>query len=114
MESAEKARQITAIAEAKQAADIVMLDMSGVSNIADYFVVMTANNARQLNMLADEIMRSLKRIVGKTHGREGSADSGWMLIDYGDVIIHILTQEQRKYYALDELWEKAKAILRIQ
>jgi len=114
VESAEKARQITAIAEAKQGADIVMLDMSGVSNIADYFVVMTADNSRQLNMLADEIVRSLKRTVGKTHGCEGSADSGWMLIDYGDVIIHILTKEQREYYALDELWEKAKAILRIQ
>lgn len=114
MESAEKARQIIAIAEAKQATDIVMLDMSGISNMADYFVVMTADNARQLDMLADEIVRSLKRTVGKIHSREGSVDSGWILVDYGDVIIHILTQEQRKYYALDELWEKAKAVLRIQ
>ena len=114
MESAEKARQITAIAEDKQATNIVMLDMSGVSNIADYFVVMTADNARQLDTLTDEITRSLKRTAGKIHGREGSADSGWTLIDYGDVIIHILTKEQREYYALDELWEKAKAVLRIQ
>jgi len=114
VESAEKARQITAIAEAKQATDIVMLDMSDVSNIADYFVVMTADNARQLDMLADEIVRSLKRTAGKIQGREGNVDGGWILVDYGDVIVHVLTKEQRKYYALDELWEKAKAILRIQ
>ena len=114
MESNEKARVITEIAESKQASDIVMLDMHGVSNLADYFVVMTADNTRQLETLAQEIVRALKRLAGKAQNIEGKADSGWILIDWNDVIVHILTKEQREHYALDELWEKAKAVLRIQ
>lgn len=114
MESAEKARQIIEIAESKQAGDIVLLDMNGVSNMADYFVVMSASNNRQLEALADEIVRVFKRTAGKIHKIEGKVDSGWILLDWGDVIVHILTQEQREHYALDELWQKAKTVLRIQ
>ena len=114
MESTEKARQITEIAESKQASDIIMLDVQEISSLADYFVVMTVDNNRQLEAVSDEIIRTLKRSAGKAQNVEGDADSGWILIDWSDVIVHIMTKEQRDRYALEELWEKAKTVLRIQ
>ena len=80
----------------------------------DYFVICSGNSPRQLEAIEREIDQTLKG-EGIPRGRsEGDADSGWLLIDLGDVIVHIFSQAQREYYGLDELWQKAKMVLRMQ
>jgi len=85
-----------------------------VVSIADYFVLCSGESSRQISAVYDEIMHSLKKEGVLPHRREGTVDSGWMLLDYGDVIIHIFAPDERRYYRLDELWGEAKPVVRIQ
>ena len=102
------------IAGEKQAANIVLLDAREVCSFADYFVICSSDNERQLRTIYDEIELSLKQKSVAPHHHEGTIDSGWMLLDYGDVIVHIFDALERGYYQLDELWSGAKTVLRIQ
>jgi len=88
--------------------------VSGVVSFADYFVLCSGESSRQIKAVYDEITHSLKEEGVLPRRREGTVDSGWMLLDYGDVIIHIFAPEERLYYKLDELWEQAKPVVRIQ
>jgi len=93
---------------------MVVLDMRELCSFADYFVICSGNSARQIEAIQREIDEALKR-EGVTRNRsEGDADSGWVLLDLGDVIVHIFSPAQRDYYRLGELWHKAKPVLRIQ
>jgi len=98
----------------KQASDIVLLDVRNVCSFADYFIICAGDNERQIRTIYDEIEHSLKKEKVLPHHHEGTIDSGWLLIDYGDVIVHIFGALEREYYRLDELWSMAKPILRIQ
>jgi len=100
--------------EERLAADILLLDVSAVTLLADYFVLCTANSERQINALVGDLSRQLKAEAGRPFGIEGQADSGWMLLDYGDVVVHILSKEMREFYALEELWKGAQTIVHIQ
>ena len=92
-----------------------MLDVCGLVGFADFFVLMSGGSARQLDAIQDEVTGKLKKENKvKSLRREGSTDSGWLLLDYGDVIVHIFSLEQRQYYQLDELWGDADTLLRIQ
>jgi len=102
------------IAGEKQAANIVLLDAREVCSFADYFVICSSDNERQLRTIYDEIELVLKQKSVVPHHHEGTIDSGWMLLDYGDVIVHIFGAAEREYYNLDELWQEAKTVLRIQ
>ena len=113
LESIKKARRIVEISSDKLASDITLLDMSGVSSLADYFVIVSGESARQLAAVSDEIERSLKKEGVSPLRREGAAVSGWMLLDYGDVIVHIFSSPERGYYKLDDLWSLAKPLVRI-
>lgn len=88
--------------------------MRDVVSFADYFVICTGESNRQINAIYDEILLSLKKEGILPHHREGAVDSGWMLLDYGDVVIHIFAPNQRQYYQLDVLWNQAKSVIRIQ
>lgn len=91
-----------------------MLDVRENCVFADYFVICSGNSARQIEALVQEIDQELKK-EGIPKGRkEGNADSGWLLLDLGDVIVHIFSQAHREYYGLDELWHQAKMVLKIQ
>ncbi len=103
-----------AVASDKQAANIVLLDVHDLCSFADYFVICTGDNPRQARTILDEIELSLKKDGVPPHHREGSADSGWLLLDYGDVVVHIFSPAEREYYDLDGLWEKAETVLRMQ
>jgi ribosome-associated protein len=92
----------------------VLLDVSNVCSFADYFVICTAESERQIRTVYDEIEQSLKREGILPHHHEGTIDSGWLLLDYGDVIVHIFGAFEREFYQLDEMWSNAKAVLRIQ
>src|SRR5262249_24740705 len=98
------ARRIVDLAADKLASDIVLLDIRAVSPIADYFVICTAGSERQtsasLRALSDKLVDELGR---KPLHAEGQADSGWVLLDYGDVILHIFSPTQRAFYDLEEL-----------
>jgi|TARA_B100000315_G_scaffold17773_1_gene15889 ribosome-associated protein len=74
----------------------------------------SAQSSRQIEAIYNEIMHSLKSEGLLPHHREGTVDSGWMLLDYGDVIIHIFAPTERDYYQLDELWSQASPVVRIQ
>jgi ribosome-associated protein len=102
------------IASDKQATNIVLLDVRDLCSFADYFVICAGDSQRQTRTILEEIEFSLKKEGVLPHHQEGGLDSGWLLLDYGDVIVHIFSVEERDYYNLDELWHEAKAVLRIQ
>ncbi len=98
----------------KQAGNIVLLDVRELSGFTDYFVICSGDSERQLRTIQDEIRECLKREKVKPHHLEGTLDSGWLLLDYGDVIVHIFSTEERERYRLDELWRDARMVLRVQ
>ncbi len=102
------------MASDKQASNIVLLDVRELCSFADYFVICAGDNQRQIRTIYDEIQQELKKESVRPHHHEGTPDSGWLLIDYGDVIVHIFDTAQRDFYKLDELWDKARMVLRIQ
>ena len=92
----------------------MLLDARAVCSFADYFVICAGDAERQIRAIYDEIAHSLKREGVLPHHHEGTVDSGWLLLDYGDVIVHIFGALEREYYQLDKLWNEAKPVLRIQ
>lgn len=97
----------------RQAEDIVLLDIREVASFADYFVIATALSGRQTRALVDTLEKEL-RAEGVRRGHEEGGDSGWMLLDYSSVIVHIFSAEEREHYALEELWRHGKEVVRIQ
>ena len=73
-------------------------------------MLVSASNDRQLSTVADEVQRQAALTGRKPRRREGTADTGWMLLDYGDVVVHVFTTEQRDYYALERLWSDAPVV----
>ena len=108
------ARRIVELAEDKKAADIVLLDLAGLTTMADYFVICSGGSERQLEAIASGIIGSLRDEKTKPIGREGTAASHWVLIDFGSVIVHIFTPPEREYYGLEKHWAEARTILRVQ
>ena len=108
------ARKVVEIASDKQATNIALLDVSAVSSFTDYFVICNGENVRQMKAIHDEVVRSLKKEGVLPAHTEGTIDSGWLLVDYGDVIVHIFAPFERELYQLDEVWNKANPIVRIQ
>jgi len=101
-------------ASEKLASDIMLLDTRGENRLADFFVICSAESPRQIIAIHDEIRRTLKAEGVLSHHDEGSADSGWLLMDYGSVVVHIFSQPIREFYQLDRLWQEANTLLRIQ
>ena len=98
----------------KQAADIALLDAREVCSFADYFVICSGETDRQIKTIYEEIEHKLKEAAVLPHHHEGTVDSGWLLLDYGDVIVHIFALFEREYYQLDKLWSQATTVIRIQ
>ncbi len=106
-----------ALAAARTAAenrgqDVVVLDLSGVTPICDYFVIVTGQSRRQLHAICDEINRTFKQQGDSRLGREGydSSDSRWLLLDFGDIVVHLFDEETRKFYDLEGLWSDAERV----
>jgi ribosome-associated protein len=98
-----------------QAADIVMLDLREITPLADYFVICTADSERQAGTLQEILIEELK----KEHkvrplSTEGEPASGWVLLDYNYVVVHIFSKNARLYYRLEELWKAAPVVLKMQ
>lgn len=108
------ARRIVELAEDKKAADIILLELYPLTTMADYFVICSGGSERQLEAIADGIIGGLRDEKLRPIGREGTAASHWVLLDYGAVIVHIFTPPERDYYALEKHWSEAKTILSVQ
>jgi len=98
----------------KKAQDIVLLDVKSFSSLADYFIVCSAQVERQIRSIAEGIEEALDAVDTPPYHREGTPSDGWVLLDYGDVIVHVMSNEQREYYRLEQLWEQAHVVVRIQ
>jgi ribosome-associated protein len=113
LEASEVAQLIVEVASEKLASDIVMLDLRGLASFTDYFVVMSADSSRLIQALEDDILSTLKESKISMHRREGSAASGWVLMDCSDVIVHIFGPEEREFFGLERLWARAPQVVRI-
>lgn len=108
MTSEDLARRVAAIADAKQAADIVVLDMRGMVAYTDFLVLCTARNQRQAKAIHDEVRETIKREEGLSPDHvEGERQAEWILVDYLDAILHVFSPEARDYYRLETLWGEA-------
>ncbi len=114
LEPAQLAKAAVDIASDKKASDILLLDISDISTIADYFVICTGNNARQIQAIGDALNDDLKKQGARLLYREGGPDTGWVLLDYGDIIIHVFAPKEREYYRLERLWSEAKTVVYLQ
>ena len=99
------------VAEENRGRDIVVLDMRQLTPIFDYFVLASGTSRRQLHAMSEEIDHALEEGLGDRRlGIEGYDESRWILLDYGDVVIHLFEPETRAYYALEQLWGHAKPV----
>ena len=102
------------VAVDKQGSDTVLLDIRGVSDFADYFVVTTVESARQMRALMNDIEQAMEGSGALLHHREGSGQSGWVLLDFSDVVVHLFAPEEREYYSIEEVWSLGVETVRIQ
>jgi ribosome-associated protein len=112
--SLDLARRIVELAEDKKAADIVLLDLGGLTTLADAFVICSGGSERQIAAIADGILEKLRDEGVKPIGREGTPESHWVLVDFGSVIVHVFTPPERDYYQLEKHWSEARTVVRVQ
>lgn len=108
--SLELAAQAARIAHSDRAENVVVLDLRGLSSIADYFVIATATSDRQMRAIADHIEDYARSVGEKPYRTSGYESSSWLLADYVDVVIHLFSPEKRSYYELDILWGDAPRV----
>lgn len=92
-----------------------MLDIREQAVFSDYFILCSGDNARQIRTLTEAVIDAAEQKGGiQPRGAEGEAESGWVLVDLGSIIVHIFSQERRDYYNLEDLWNEAHVVLRMQ
>ena len=113
LDTSQLARRIADILADKLAEDVVVMDLQGATTFADYFVIASGTSERQIQALADALAETL-RDEGVRHIRsEGTAESGWVLLDISGVVVHLFSPERRAYYRLEHLWSGARVVVRI-
>lgn len=100
--------------EDKKGEDILLLDIKDIASFTDYFVLCTGTSDRMLDALAEAALESVRTRHRKRGRKQGEARDGWMVVDYGDVVVHLFSPDRRKYYDLEELWGEGKVLLRVQ
>ena len=114
LESLETARFVVDTLSGKMGSDILLLDISEITIIADYFVIATAESERQLEAMATGVADEMEETKGiRALSVEGTAASGWILLDYGNIIVHLFDQVRRDRYQLEALWRDAHVIVRM-
>lgn len=97
-------------ASSKKAADLVVLDLRDSDAFTDYFIVCSGQTGRQVQAIVDEVQKQLKEINGRPSHIEGYQNSEWVLLDYFDFIVHVFTEETRRFYDLERLWGNADRV----
>lgn len=100
-------KHITYHIEDKLGEDIVVLDLSNISSICDYFVIASAGSSRQVKAIADEVEDQLEKQGVNLSHKEGYHTARWILMDYGDVVVHIFHEEDRSFYNIERIWRDA-------
>jgi ribosome-associated protein len=108
--SRERALAAAQAAAAKKGVDIVILDVSELIGITDYFVIVSGNTERQVRTIVEEVEKRLRDEGVKPYRREGEREQRWVLIDYLDIVVHVFHQEDRDFYNLERLWSDAPVI----
>ena len=106
----EHARLCARIADDNRAKDVLLLDLRQATPLVDFFVIATADSRRQGNAIAGEVDQEMKRLGERKLGMEGSEEGRWVLIDYGDFVVHVFSSEARSYYSLEDIWGDAVRI----
>ena len=96
--------------EEKKAEDVHVIDISEVSTLADYFIIASGTNKSQMQAMQDEVDEKLSRLGQEPRHIEGNKNATWILMDYGDVIIHIFDKENRLFYDLERIWRDGKPV----
>lgn len=94
----------------KKAIDVVVLDLREIASFTDHFVITSGNNERQVQAIADEVVETLKKAGSPVHRVEGYKTAEWILLDYGDFVMHIFDEKARKFYDLERLWREARRV----
>ena len=100
--------------EDKKAEDILLLDIHQTSDFADYFIICTGTSDRMLQALSENVTEKVREVYHLRGSVEGEAQEGWLLVDFGDVIVHLFSPDRREYYDLEALWARGKVLLRVQ
>jgi ribosome-associated protein len=113
LQTNELAHAVVDVVANKKAANILMLDMRQLTLLADYYVLCDGTSKRQMDAITEGLLETLKKAGTHTAVVEGTPESGWMLIDFGSVIVHVFSSEKRAYYQLEELWKEAPVVVRM-
>jgi ribosome-associated protein len=105
-----KARWAARAALDRKALALVVLDVQGLSSVTDYFLVCSGRSTTHIRTIVDGIRESMKAAEVRLFHAEGTPESGWMLLDYGDVLVHVFLEDTRAYYALERLWGDAPSV----
>ncbi len=112
MDPLELARHVVDVVEDRKAEDIVLLDLRPDTVIADFFVIANGNSERQLRALMDYVKEDVKENLSQLpFSMAGTPESGWIVLDYGDVVVHLFSADQRDYYDIEGLWSKSGSVL---
>lgn len=109
-EARSKALLAAEAASEKKAEDIVILEVSTLIGITDFFVIASGNNERQVSTIVDEVERKLRETGHKPYRREGEREGRWVLLDYLDIVVHVFHKEEREFYELERLWKDAARV----
>ena len=107
------AHRVVDLASDKKASDIILLDVRGQTTMTDYYVICSGASDRQLDAIADGIISGLKDEGTEALSREGDASSHWLLVDFGGVIVHVMSKPEREFYQLEKLWEDAALLVHV-
>ncbi|HJP41055.1 MAG TPA: ribosome silencing factor [Dehalococcoidia bacterium] len=111
LESEELANRAVDVLAERSALDIALIDISRATTFADYFVLATAQSPLQFSALREYVEEELGKLGSFLRHAEGTADGGWVLLDFRDIIVHLFTKERRAYYRLEELWGRTSPVV---
>ena len=100
--------------ENKKGVDIILIDLQDIAIFTDYFVICSGSTDRMVQALVDSAIDQVKKEFKINARVEGQSGDGWMLVDFGDIILHIFSPQRRDYYRLEELWSAGKVLLHVQ
>jgi ribosome-associated protein len=114
LNSLEVAHTIIDVLEDKKGENILLLDIREVTTIADYFVICSGTSDRMLDALAEEVRREIRTRHQVRPRVEGDPQTGWVLVDYGNIVLHLFAPDRRDFYRLEDLWSEGKVVLHLQ
>lgn len=110
----ELARHIVNEVTTRGTSDTILLDIRGLTVIADYFVITSVSSSPQMRAVRDALHREVAKFVGRNPTIEGGRTDAWVLADFGDVVVHVFSEEGRAHFRIEEFWDEAPIVLHVQ